>query len=83
MVKKKTLKLTIIIDEDFVADAVTEEAKQRGLSPEQLALEIVRDWYDSLSGEEDLADHGAALAEYREKGGIEARELFRRLREAP
>ena len=82
MIRKKALKLTISIDEEFVANAIEEAAKERGLSKENMALEIIRDWYDGLFEEEDLADHDAALKEYHDKGGTEGRELFQRLRRA-
>lgn len=67
MASKRSLKLTLIIEEDFVAEALKEAAQDRDLTTTQMALEIIRDWYDGLFLEEDLRDHEESLAEYKKK----------------
>jgi hypothetical protein len=74
-------KLVISVENDFVYEAVQREAEKRHLSIAQMATEILEDWYDDLFLEEDLAEHDAAMAEYREKGGVEASECFHKLNE--
>jgi hypothetical protein len=79
MAAKKGYKLNIQIEDDFVVSAITDEAQRRGLSAEEMAAEIIHDWYDSLSLEEDLKDHEKSLKEHKASGGVEAEELFKRL----
>ena len=81
MPSKKPLKLTVTVDEESVAKTLVDEAKRRGLPPEELTLEILRDWCEDAFREKDLADHEAGLEDYRQHGGVEANELFRRLRD--
>ena len=83
MPSKKVHKLTINVDDEVLAETIRSEARDRGLSPEAFALEVLRERCDDPFREQDLADYLAAKAEYDEKGGSKAEDVFRRLENLP
>ncbi|MBM2826001.1 MAG: hypothetical protein HW403_65 [Dehalococcoidia bacterium] len=70
-------KLTVTLKHEYVYKALAETAQKRGIPVEVMAVEVLEDWYDDLFLMEDLTTHKEALAEYKEKGGIDAAEYFR------
>ncbi len=72
-------KMTVVIDNDDLYTAIKVEAARRNRPLKEIVAEALREW---LEVQEDL-ELGPiieeAMAEYREKGGIEAEEFFRQL----
>ncbi|MGH2457686.1 MAG: hypothetical protein ACRDIY_02335 [Chloroflexota bacterium] len=74
-------RMTVIFEDEGLYTAIKVEAARRNRALKDLVTEAVREW---LANQEDLdllPILAAARKEWREKGGIEASEFFRKLEE--
>ena len=71
--------VTVLFEDEELYAAMEEEAARRQLPLQTVITEALREWLESQEDAELLPAVDAALAEWREKGGIEAAEFFRKL----
>lgn len=71
--------MTVVFDDDALYTAVKLEAARRNRPLKDLVTDALREWLDEQEDAEWLPAIEAARAEWRERGGVEARELFQRL----
>ncbi len=74
-------RMTVIFEDEGLYTAIKVEAARRNRALKDLVTEAVREW---LANQEDLELApviAAARDEWREKGGTDASELFRKLEE--
>jgi plasmid stability protein len=73
------MKITLDLADDELYRAIKIEAAHRDRSVREIVEEALRDWLDKIDDEEDVPAAVAALADYREHGGIDAAEFFQKL----
>ena len=74
-------KLTVVLEEAALSTAVEAEAAKAGHSVNEVVVEALEQWLADVElDERERAAVDAARAEYKEKGGVEAHEFFRKLR---
>lgn len=74
-------RMTLVFDDEDLYATLKVEAARRHRPAKDLVAEALREWLEAQEDAELLADILAARAEWEEKGGVEAREFFRRLEE--
>ncbi len=75
-------KMTVIFEDEDLYTAVKVEAARRNRPLKQLVTEALREWLEDQEDAELLPIIDASLAEWQEKGGIEASEFFKQIRAA-
>lgn len=74
-------RMTLVFDDEELYTTLKVEAARRHRPAKDLVAEALREWLEAQEDAELLAEIEAARVEWKEKGGIEAREFFRRLEE--
>ncbi len=72
-------KMTVMLDDDLYT-ATKVEAARRNRTLKDVVAEALREWLEVQEDLELAPLIEEAMAEYREKGGIEAEEFFRQLK---
>jgi hypothetical protein len=72
-------RMTVVFDDDALYTAVKVEAARRNRPLKELVTEALREWLEEQEDAEWLPTVEAARADWREHGGVEARELFQRI----
>ncbi len=72
-------KMTVVFDDDELYTAVKVEAARRNRRLKEIVAEALREWLEVQEDLELAPLIEEAMAEYREKGGVEAEEFFRQL----
>lgn len=75
-------RMTVLFEDETLYTAVKVEAARRNQPLKDLVTHALREWLEDQEDAELLPDIEAARTEWKEKGGTEADEFFRRLREA-
>ena len=74
--------LQLVLDDDALYKAIETEATATGHTVQEVVVQALRQWREDA--ELDAAEHdelAEARREWQEKGGVEARAFFERLRE--
>lgn len=69
--------MVLNIDDEELLDRLESEAERRGTPLQDLVLEALEWWVQSMEVARDLADSETSLAEYELEGGIDAFKYFR------
>ena len=72
-------KMTVVIDNDDLYTAIKVEAARRNRPLKEIVAEALQEWLEVREDLELAPIIEEAMAEYREKGGIEAEKFFRQL----
>lgn len=70
-------RLVLNIDDEELLDRLEREAERRGTPLQDLVLEALKWWVQTMEVAQDLADSETSLAEYELEGGIDAFKYFR------
>ncbi len=73
-------RMTVVFDDEALYTAVKVEAARTGRHAKDLVTEAVREWLEQQEDAELSEGLAEARAEWERNGGIEAEELFRRLK---
>ena len=73
-------RMTIVFDDEELYTAVKVEAVRKGRHAKDIVAEAVREWLESREDEELRSGLEEIRAEWKREGGIEAGEVFRRLK---
>ena len=73
---------SITLEDEVLSTAIREEAARRQTTPAELLNQAVREWLESQEDAEIIPELDAARREWEAKGGQEASEFFRQLRES-
>ncbi len=74
-------RMTVIFEDEALYTAVKVEAVRKNRPLKDVVTEALREWLETQEDAELAPQVEAARKEWAEKGGIEAGELFRQLRE--
>lgn len=74
-------RMTVVFDDEALYTAVKVEAARRNRPLKDVVTEALREWLDEQEDAEWLPTIHTARADWRERGGVEARELFQRIRD--
>ena len=72
-------KMTVVLEDDLYT-ATKVEAARRNRSLREIVAEALQEWLETREDMELTPLIEEAMAEYREKGGVEAEEFFRQLK---
>ena len=73
-------RMTIVFDDEELYTAVKVEAARKGRHAKDIVAEAVREWLECREDEELSIGLDEAIKEWEREGGIEASEVFRRLK---
>lgn len=74
-------RMTVLFEDEALYTAVKVEAARRSLTLKDMVTEALREWLEAQEDAELLPIIEAARTEWNVRGGMEAEELFRRLRD--
>jgi hypothetical protein len=76
------IKLTLVLEDETLCEAIEEEAKSIGCTAEDVVLRALQFWkIEAELDEEERREIDEARKEWEENGGMEARAFFDSLRE--
>lgn len=73
------MKITLDLADAELYRAIKVEAARRDRTVRDVVEEALNDWLDRLDDVEDIAVADAAMEDYRQRGGIDAAEVFEHL----
>ena len=74
-------RMTVVFEDDALYTAVKVEAARRNRRLKDLVTDALREWLEEQEDAEWLPAVEAARADWRARGGVEARKLFGRIAE--
>ena len=76
-------RMTVLFEDDALYTAVKVEAARRNMALKDLVTSALREWLEGQEDAELLPMIEEARAEWKERGGVEAREFFSQLKAEP
>ncbi len=73
-------RMTVIFEDEGLYTALKVEAARKGRHAKDIVAEAITEWLEAREDEELRVGLEEARQEWKEKGGVEAGEFFRRLK---